>query len=194
MTVPGDAAATFTCLFDTHRHAVHAYLLGRLGEPESARDLLQETFLRVWRRLPELRDLPAERQRAWIFAVARNLTIDTYRSRATRQAVDARLGAADQPRAPVGHQPEVRVEQAERVEQLAQAIRDLPEQLRVVLVLQTLGGLTSTEVGAALGEPPGTIRYRLSSARRRLATMLDDGERADNVDDVAAGRSEGGHT
>jgi RNA polymerase sigma-70 factor (ECF subfamily) len=58
------------------------------------------------------------------------------------------------------------------MERLQAAIRDLPEGWRVPLVMQTVGGLNSTEIGRLLGYPPGTIRYRLSMARGRLAERL----------------------
>src|SRR5206468_1159598 len=64
-----DAERAFTRLYEEHRPAIHAFLLGRAGDPETARDLLQETFLRVWRSLHAVLDLPAERRRSWIFAV-----------------------------------------------------------------------------------------------------------------------------
>ena len=86
MTPSRDDAAVFTRIFDQHRHAVHAYFLGRVADPELARDLLQETFLRVWRRLSEIAPLPGEQQRAWIFTVARNLAIDSYRVSAARNS------------------------------------------------------------------------------------------------------------
>src|SRR5690606_18391343 len=63
----------FTEIFEANHRAVHAYLLGRVGDRELARDLVQETFLRVWRRLDEVAALPSERRQAWIFTVARNL-------------------------------------------------------------------------------------------------------------------------
>jgi hypothetical protein len=78
MTTGRDDAAVFTRIFDRHRHAVHAFFLGRVSDPELARDLVQETFLRVWRRLSEVGPLPDGQQRAWIFTVARNLAIDSY--------------------------------------------------------------------------------------------------------------------
>ena len=48
----------------------------------------------------------------------------------------------------------------------------LPDDLRVVLVLSVLGERTSAEIGAILGRPPGTVRYQLSQARKRLAEQL----------------------
>ena len=81
MTPSRDDAAVFTRIFDQHRHAVHAYFLGRVADPELARDLVQETFLRAWRRLSEVAPLPDARQRAWIFTVARNLYVSYCRSR-----------------------------------------------------------------------------------------------------------------
>jgi RNA polymerase sigma-70 factor, ECF subfamily len=168
-----DDAAVFTGIFDQHRHAVHAFFVGRVADPELARDLLQETFLRVWRRLPEVAPLPEERQRAWIFTVARNLAIDSYRAGAARQATEAALrqAAATRPATVAG--PHRHAELGERLAQLDAAIRRLPEDQRVILSMATVGGLTSREIGEALGEPAGTVRYRLSLARKQLAAALD---------------------
>lgn len=167
-----DAEDTFTALFDEYRPAVYAYLLGKLGDPEQARDLLQETFLRVWRRLHEVRDLPPGRQRAWIYTVAKNLTTDEYRSRGTRNATTAALRQEAWSDARTAESPEAGAERAERVSEVADAVRALPEELRVILTMQAVGELTSAQIGAALDQPAGTIRYKLAMARRRLAGAL----------------------
>ncbi len=57
---------------------------------------------------------------------------------------------------------------------LERAILRLPKRLRLVLSLHVVGGLTSAESGELLGEPPGTVRYRLSQARRMLADALGE--------------------
>jgi RNA polymerase sigma-70 factor, ECF subfamily len=168
-----DDAAVFTELFDRHRHAVHAYLLGRVADPELARDLVQETFLRLWRRLPEVASLPETGQRAWIFTVARNLAIDSYRAGATRRDAETALRHQATTRETTVAGPHAQAELAERVAELDAAIRDLPEEQRVILAMATAGGLTSRQIGEALGEPAGTVRYRLSQARARLAAALD---------------------
>jgi RNA polymerase sigma-70 factor (ECF subfamily) len=174
MTPSRDDAAVFSRIFDRHRHAVHAYFLGRVADPELARDLLQETFLRAWRRLSEIGPLPDARQRAWLFTVARNLAIDSYRaSAARREAEDAlRHQAATQETTVAG--PHLQAELGERLARLDAAIRGLPEDQRVILSMATAGGLTSRQIGEALGVPAGTVRYRLSQARKQLA-----GERLD---------------
>jgi RNA polymerase sigma-70 factor (ECF subfamily) len=69
--------------------------------------------------------------------------------------------------------PDVEAEYGERLAQLDAAIRELPEEQRVILSMATAGGLTSREIGEALGEPAGTVRYRLSQARKQLAAALD---------------------
>lgn len=52
------------------------------------------------------------------------------------------------------------------------AIRALPEELRVPLVMTALGGMESGEIGEVLGKPAGTIRYLVHKARARLAEVL----------------------
>jgi RNA polymerase sigma-70 factor, ECF subfamily len=173
MTPSRDDAAVFTELFDRHRHAVHAYFLGRVADPELARDLVQETFLRVWRRLPEVGPLPADSQRAWTFTVARNLAIDSYRAAAARRDAETALRQAAATQQTTVPGPHARAELAERVAELDAAIRDLPSEQRVILAMATAGGLTSRQIGEALGEPAGTVRYRLSQARARLAAALE---------------------
>jgi RNA polymerase sigma-70 factor, ECF subfamily len=173
MTTGSDDAAVFTRLFDAHRDAVHAYFLGRVADPELAGDLVQETFLRAWRRLSEVGPLPADRQRAWLFTVARNLAIDSYRAGATRQATQASLRQAATTQAAAVPGPHLEAEYGERLAQLEAAIRELPEEQRVILSMATAGGLTSREIGEALGEPAGTVRYRLGQARKQLAAALD---------------------
>lgn len=167
MTSERDDVATFDLIFETHRAAVHAYFVGRTSDAD-APDLLQETFLRVWRHLPDVRALGADRQRAWIFTAARNLTVDTYRSRAARDSAVNRLPAP----APDHYGPEEVALASERMAVLDEAIRQLPEPLRVVIAMHAMSGLNSAEIGAALDIPAGTVRYRLSLARKQLAEAL----------------------
>jgi RNA polymerase sigma-70 factor (ECF subfamily) len=166
-----DREAEFRRLYDDHRAAVHAYLIGRVCARPAAADLLQEVFLRVWRHLDTVSGLPPDGQRGWIFTVARNLSIDAGRHDQVLAGAERAL-AADPPSPAAPADDEVL--SAERAAVVGAAIRRLPEPQRVTLALSAAGGLTSAEIGNALGIPPGTARYRLSLARRALASALGD--------------------
>ena len=151
-----DREAEFRRLYEAHRAAVHAYFTGRTSDSQSAADLMQDVFLRVWQHLDKLTDMTDDGQRAWIFTVARNLSVDVHRHQHTQ--VGAERALAREP---------------ERLAVVGEAIRRLPEPQRVTLTMAAAGEMTSTEIAAALGVAAGTVRYRLSLARHTLAEALD---------------------
>jgi len=164
--ITGEDTAFFDILYREHRRVLHAYLVGQCGDTDSAEDLLQETYVRVWRHLPELRAIPAERRRYYLFATARNLVIDSRRRQAVRQqqiAPPEPAFASDPAQAIIAQEMAIVVDCA---------IRELPPDLRTVLSLHLLGEMNSSEMGTALGIPAGTVRYRLSRARQMLAERL----------------------
>jgi RNA polymerase sigma-70 factor (ECF subfamily) len=170
--------ALFDDLYAAHRQTLHAFLLGRISDPELALDLLQEAFVRAWRNLDMLVACSPRRQRAWLFATSRNLVIDQYRSRATRTVAHDALQVEVSHDAPVSESAERTAEREDEVRVVDAAIQHLPEELRIVLVLQVLGEHTSAEIGEMLGRPAGTVRYQISRARKLLAEtlrLLDDG-------------------
>ena len=84
-----DREALFDAIYEEHQRALYAYFFGRTADREQALDLLQELFLRVWRSLLSLESLAPEKRQFWLFAVARNLVVDHYRSRAARDRTEA---------------------------------------------------------------------------------------------------------
>lgn len=158
----------FDALYVEHQRTVFAFFLGRTGDRELALDLLQELFMRVWRSLDSLESLAPEKRPYWLFSVARNLVVDQYRARATREKALSSL----EPPGQWAAAPEAESVERDQLRQLDVAIAALPEDLRTVFVLSALGERNSTEIGELLGRPPGTVRYQLSEARRRLAAAL----------------------
>jgi RNA polymerase sigma-70 factor, ECF subfamily len=170
-----DREAEFRRLYEAHRVAVHAYFTGRTGDRQSAADLMQEVFLRAWQHLDKLTGLPEDGQRGWLFTVARNLAVDAARHQRTvdgTQRALEREPSSLQP--PAGGPASTAVIAAERAGVVAEAIAQLPEQQRVTLTMAAAGEMNSAEIGAALGVPAGTVRYRLSLARRTLAEALGE--------------------
>lgn len=131
-----------------------------------AADLLQEACLRLWRHIGEVRTIPDERRRYWLFSVAGNIANDYYRRRAVRERHEApslQRDLAD---------TTMLQEQTESVAAVDAAMQHLPEELRTVMALRFLAEMNSEEIGAALGKPAGTVRYQIAQARRRLAQEL----------------------
>jgi RNA polymerase sigma-70 factor, ECF subfamily len=165
-----DREAEFRRLYEANRAAVHAYFAGRTGDPQSAADLMQDLFLRVWQHLEKLTDIPEDRQRAWIFTVARNLSVDAHRHQHTQAGTEQTLAREPARRS---QSASTAVIAAERVAVVGEAIRRLPQTQRVTLTMAAAGGMTSGELADALGVPAGTVRYRLSLARRAVAEALE---------------------
>jgi RNA polymerase sigma-70 factor, ECF subfamily len=163
-----DRTSEFRGMYDAHRVAVHAYFVGRTGDRWAAADLMQEVFLRAWQRFDELHGRSADGQRAWLFTVARNLSVDVYRHERGKAAAEAALRREPAAVPPSAH---ATVVAADRVAVVGDAIAALPEHQRVTLALAT-SGLTGPEIAAALDVPAGTVRYRLWEARKTLAGAL----------------------
>src|SRR5262249_12096830 len=155
-----DPKAEFGRLYEAHRTAVYAYLLGRTADRAAAADLLQEVFLRVWRHLPEAAGKPPDGQPAWIFTAAGHLALDSHRRAGTREDTEAALARQPAAAGPAGVEASAPVIAGERVAALDAAIRRLPEQQRTTLAMAAAGGMTSAEIADVLGVPAGTVRYR----------------------------------
>jgi RNA polymerase sigma-70 factor, ECF subfamily len=166
-------AAEFRRLYETNRAAVHSYFVGRTSDRETAADLTQEVFLRCWQHRDRLGGMADDGRRAWLFTVARNLSVDSARLAGTRAGVQRALTDDPVARPPVASAPaSVAVLDAERAQVVGAAIARLPETQRVTLAMAAAGGMTSAEIATALGVASGTVRYRLSEARRALAAEL----------------------
>lgn len=170
-----DREAEFGRLYEAHRAPVHAYFAGRTGDRQRAADLMQEVFLRAWQHLEKVAAMPEDGQRGWLFTVARNLSVDAARHQRTTDGTQRALEHEPAARQAGATPPaSTAVLAAERATVVAAAIAALPEQQRVTLAMAAAGDLNSAEIGAALGVPAGTVRYRLSQARRTLAEALAD--------------------
>jgi len=133
-----------------------------LGERTAAEDAAQDALVSIARRLDGLRD-PVSFP-LWSTRIVVNAARDAARRRATEHQRRGRLHES---------QPSFEELTLERLDMLA-ALAALPSWLRVPLVLRHVEGLTSREIGAALGAPAATIRFRLALGRRRLAAALAD--------------------
>ena len=151
----------FDRLFSKHRKAVYALHFASAHSVEAAEDGVQETFLRIWRRLDSIREAG---ERSYVLQVARSVAIDASRRRKARPIVtESTQEATIDPTSGVMANLEL--------ERLDVAIRNLPVELREPFVMSVMGEMDSREIGEVLGKPPGTIRYLIHQARGRLEEL-----------------------
>jgi RNA polymerase sigma-70 factor (ECF subfamily) len=159
----GDTSA-FGNLVLRYRKLVIGVAYRVCGDAQMAEDIAQETFVRVWDKLPTYR--PTGDLRAWICRIASNLTIDMLRRhKATTDIETAIVEAPDS-------WPENRVMEQERADAVRSAIEALPTHARLALVMREYEGLSYKEIAQALDIPLGTVKSRLSDARHRLQQRL----------------------
>lgn len=149
-------------------HLDAAYTLARylMRDDAAAEDVVQEAFLRALKYFDRYRGGDA---RSWILAIVRN-TSHTWRKRHGRPVVefDERVHSESVE----SHTPEAVLLRAADREMVRRALDRLPLELREVIVLREIQGLSYKEIAAVAGTPIGTVMSRLSRARARLEQLL----------------------
>ncbi|MDT4960033.1 MAG: polymerase sigma-70 factor, subfamily [Pseudonocardiales bacterium] len=165
-----DTAATgvddaLTTLYADHRRALLAYAERFTNDRGRAEDVVQETFLRAWRRLPGL--LEDDRSvRAWLFLVTRRLLVDSARAESTRPAL-----ADEEPT--IEGIVDGGFDRLLDHTILVEAMQRLSEPHQQILVETFFAGHPVHVAAARLGVPPGTARSRLHYAISQLRRQLD---------------------
>jgi RNA polymerase sigma-70 factor, ECF subfamily len=141
---------------------------GVLRNTADAEDVAQEALLRAYRRFRHLRE--RDRFRAWLVRIAFRLALDRVRT-AKRREMRETMWSRPERSAPVASAEDLAV-RSQFEEQLERAMDELPEKLRLVLLLCAMQDHTLEEVASMLGVPVGTVKSRLFFARKKLAEKL----------------------
>ena len=141
---------------------------GVLRNDADAEDVAQEALLRAYRRFDRLRD--AQRFRGWLVRIACRLALDRARSAKRREVRETEW--AQPARRPAPATAEELAASSEFQARFDRALDELPEKLRLVLLLAAMEGHTLEEVAAMLGLPVGTVKSRLFAGRKKLAEKL----------------------
>lgn len=164
--------ADFAAIFDRHFDAVHAYLQRRVG-PDLADELSSQTFLVAFDKRGGY-DPAQPDARPWLFGIATNLVRRHHRDEVrqfrayAQSAVDPVLDAFDG--------VEARLDASKMRPELVDALADVPVEELDALLLYAWAELSYPEIAGALAIPTGTVRSRLSRARRRIRAALDAGQ------------------
>jgi RNA polymerase sigma-70 factor (ECF subfamily) len=163
--------AAFELLVRRWQQPVARFLFHLIGREESVADLCQEVFLRVYEHRWRYRETGAFS--GWLYRIALNVARDALRRRGKKP-----LALGDVEPTAIELSPAAACEQAERGRIVAQTVADLPEPLRVVLILRHYEEMSFEEIARLLGKPASTIKSRFSAAlqrlRERLRPLCDD--------------------
>lgn len=174
----GDLAA-FGALVDRHRAAVVRAATAALGNREEAEDVAQETFVACHRGLASFRGESSVR--TWLLAAAWRRALSRRRSLA-RWMSHRRFGWAADEQAAGGAEvtdppdpaptPERLAIERDARRHLAAIVRALPARLRDPLLLAASGEYSMAEIADLVGAPVGTVKWRVSEARRLVREKL----------------------
>lgn len=153
-------------LFDEHHGRLYRLARRLTASSEEARDLVQDTFLRVVR---APRAVPTGRasEEAWLVRVLVNVCRDRWRRNATRRRFQQQLR-----RAADGQYSEPPEDALIAHDMIWTALRDLPPRRRAILVLHELEQIGVMEITRLLGISAITVRWHLSRGRRELAAVV----------------------
>lgn len=136
------------------------WTVSRCGDPALAEELVQEAFVRALKNQDLLSGMKPEQQRAWMYRTVKNLHVDYFR-RASYQAA-------------VENQAETQTPDDCANIDLLLVLEMLPDEEKMLFVMRYLQGYSSEDLGRWFGKPAGTIRAKLSSARKHMRQILSE--------------------
>ncbi|MGW5236246.1 RNA polymerase sigma factor [Streptomyces nodosus] len=167
----GDSAA-MAVLYDRHAGWLHRRLTRRCADPEMVREVLQDTFVTVWRSAGSHRGQEAG---GWLWTIAARRLVDARRA----QERTARIETAPMEAVRAEHGPAVAAPSAEEraltaleFGDVGTALDRISPELREVLRATVVDGLTTRETARLLGIPEGTVKTRARRARAELRAAL----------------------
>ncbi|NLC84804.1 MAG: sigma-70 family RNA polymerase sigma factor [Ruminococcaceae bacterium] len=177
----GDKEA-FAELAERYSAPLYGLCFSMLGNQSDAQDCVQETFFKAYRTFANFRQQSTVY--TWLYRIAANTCYDLMRRRQrhSERSLDQPLETADgelyQQFADEADLPDEMLDRKETIAAVRAAIRELPENLRRILILRDIEGLAYEEIAVLENLRAGTVKSRLFRARKQLAIQLRAAEAA----------------
>lgn len=174
----GDARA-FTTLVSRYQRKAFQVAYGLLKDKEEAMDVAQEAFIKVHKYLAHFKGDSSFY--TWLYRITVNLCIDRRRRRGSRpsdhvefdeqvqQEADSEPGVLS---SRLGSNPQKAALRGELLQKIEEALDQIPEKHRAILVLREVDGLSYEELAQTLEIPKGTVMSRLFHARKKMQELL----------------------
>ena len=174
--------AAFEELYEYYKIPLWRRLFYLVGNKESAYDLFQETFLRVWNHLPE--KTPEIDFEPWLYRIAKNLAIDYFRHTIQLTFLPLPESEPDEPKerilfgllSSVGHEESI----CERLS-IQQALEHMSPQYRVCVLLQDVWGYSQREIAKWLAISEKAVSSNVSRGRKQLSVAYQSAANSEKV-------------
>jgi len=167
-TIPAAAARRIALLLAKHGEELARHIRRIVRDDDTAQDLLQDTMLRAWKAVDRL--AAGSNERAWLYRIATNASLNHQRSRARERAALGRHAAELEATRETG---EGAPDAADRAGLWAEVAR-LPERQRLALSLRVADELDYEEIAARIGGTVAAARANVYQATRRLKLKVRD--------------------
>ena len=176
-TLAGHGAA-FGQLVEKYQDRLYNTVVHVVGNAEDARDIVQDAFVQAFINLSAFQRSSAFY--TWLYRIAFNVAASRHRRRRPMQSVEHHRETSGMEPVDDAEGPTERLERMERCRQVRQAIAELSDEHRNILVLREIDGFCYETIAEILDLPMGTVRSRLYRARLQLRdelkeTLLVDG-------------------
>lgn len=157
-------------LYERYASAVYHHALRLTGDWSAAEEVMSETFLAAWRARGDVA-VDGGSLRSWLFGIATNKARNAERGRRRRLAFLSRR--TEEVVGDFAEDLAGRIDDARRLAEVRRVLGRLRRHEREVIALCVWGGLDYAQAAEALGVPVGTVRSRLSRARKRLREFVE---------------------
>jgi RNA polymerase sigma-70 factor, ECF subfamily len=161
----------FEEIYQQHAQDVHRFVLYLSGDRALADDITSETFVRLWTSDEKIRTLTVK---AYLFAIARNLYIDSRRAEAHLAKIDTEFPTP-------ASNPEMQAQYRSELQEVIKLLLQMPESDRAALLLRAQHGMSYEEIAHALGISLAAVKVKIHRARLKLAAARAHGSRADKL-------------
>lgn len=157
----------FTKLYDDHADAIYRYCFFRLSQNKAlAEDLVQETYMRTWKAAASGQQI--DNGKTFLFTVAHNLVIDTYRKKKTF-SLDNLTDTGFNPEDKSNISPQTQAE----INEMLVHINKLPDNYRQVILLRFVENLGPKDIAEIVGESENNVSVRLNRAITQLKNEMN---------------------
>jgi RNA polymerase sigma-70 factor, ECF subfamily len=159
-----------TAIYDRYARLVYSLALKMLNDRAAAEEVVQEVFVKVWRRAREF-DAQRGKFSAWLTGIAHNHAIDELRRRGARPiASEDEDSLADVEVVAPG--PDDAAQTSFERQRILDALQGIPAEQRRCIEMAYFEGYTQEEISGRLGEPLGTVKTRIRLGMQKLKVLL----------------------